>query len=60
MLGHNYMEPLVFGLSEKEEQGDSLGLSMFAAKTEAPYLIFNGCAIHGRNSENIESGTKQY
>ena len=42
MLGHNYMEPLVFGLSEKEEQGDSLGLSMYAAKTEAPYLVFNG------------------
>lgn len=42
MLGHNYMEPLVFGLSEKEEQGDSLGLSMYAAKTEAPYIIFNG------------------
>jgi quinolinate synthase len=42
MLGHNYMEPLVFGLSEKEEQGDSLGLSMYAAKAEAPYLIFNG------------------
>ena len=42
MLGHNYMEPLVFGLSDKEEQGDSLGLSMYAAKTEAPYLIFNG------------------
>ena len=42
MLGHNYMEPLVFGLSEKEEQGDSLGLSMYAANTDAPYLIFNG------------------
>ncbi len=42
MLGHNYMEPLVFGLSDKEEQGDSLGLSMYAAKTESPYLIFNG------------------
>ncbi len=42
MLGHNYMEPLVFGLSEKEEQGDSLGLSMYAAKTDSPYLIFNG------------------
>ena len=26
MLGHNYMEPLVFGLSDKEEQGDSLGI----------------------------------
>ena len=42
MLGHNYMEPLVFGLSTKEEQGDSLGLSMHAAKTVAPYIIFNG------------------
>ena len=42
MLGHNYMEPLVFGLSAKEEQGDSLGLSMHAAKTTAPYIIFNG------------------
>ncbi len=42
MLGHNYMEPLVFGLSERDEQGDSLGLSMYAAKAEAPYLIFNG------------------
>lgn len=42
MLGHNYMEPLVFGLSTKEEQGDSLGLSMHAAKTTAPYIIFNG------------------
>ena len=42
MLGHNYMEPLVFGLSEKAEQGDSLGLSMYAAKNAGEYLIFNG------------------
>ena len=42
MLGHNYMEPLVFGLSEKAEQGDSLGLSMHAAETEASYILFNG------------------
>ena len=42
MLGHNYMEPLVFGLSETEEQGDSLGLSMHAAETGASYIIFNG------------------
>jgi len=42
MLGHNYMEPLVFGLSAREEQGDSLGLSMYAARAEAPYIIFNG------------------
>jgi quinolinate synthase len=36
------MEPLVFGLSEPEEQGDSLGLSMHAAKTDSPYIVFNG------------------
>ncbi|MCZ6677281.1 MAG: quinolinate synthase [Candidatus Poribacteria bacterium] len=42
MLGHNYMEPLVFGLSQTEEQGDSLGLSMHAAKTESTYILFNG------------------
>jgi quinolinate synthase len=42
MLGHNYMEPLIFNLSEQQEQGDSLGLSMNAAKTEAPYIVFNG------------------
>ena len=36
MLGHNYMEPLVFGLSEKEEQGDSLGLSMYCLLYTSP------------------------
>ena len=42
VLGHNYMEPLVYGLSEKIEQGDSLGLSRSAAETEAEFIIFNG------------------
>jgi quinolinate synthase len=42
LLGHNYMEPLVFNLSRPEEQGDSLGLSRYAAETEADYIIFNG------------------
>ena len=42
ILGHNYMEPLVFNLSSVQEQGDSLGLSRYAAATEADYIIFNG------------------
>jgi quinolinate synthase len=42
VLGHNYMEPLVFNLSSREEQGDSLGLSRYAANTEAEYIVFNG------------------
>ena len=35
ILGHNYMEPLVFGLSNQSEQGDSLALSMSAAEAES-------------------------
>lgn len=42
ILGHNYMEPLVFGLSEQSEQGDSLGLSMSAVQTDSEFIIFNG------------------
>lgn len=42
MLGHNYMEPLVFGLSEESERGDSLGLSIIASESDFPYIIFNG------------------
>ncbi len=42
ILGHNYMEPLVFDLSAAEEKGDSLQLSMYAAKTKAPTILFNG------------------
>ena len=42
MLGHNYMEPLVFSLSGENERGDSLGLSLAASKTDSQYIIFNG------------------
>ena len=42
MLGHNYMEPLVFGLSTEKEQGDSLALSMKAVQTDSDIIIFNG------------------
>ena len=42
MLGHNYMEPLVFGLSTEKEQGDSLALSMKAVETDSDIIIFNG------------------
>ena len=42
ILGHNYMEPLVFGISNPNEQGDSLALSMSAVQTDSQYIIFNG------------------
>ena len=42
ILGHNYMEPLVLGISNQNEQGDSLALSMSAVQTDSKYIIFNG------------------
>lgn len=42
ILGHNYMEPLVFQLSGESERGDSLGLSRAAAKADNPIILFDG------------------
>ncbi len=42
LLGHNYMEPLVYQLSGEGERGDSLALSMIAAKSEKPIILFDG------------------
>lgn len=58
VLGHNYMEPLVFDLSEKEEQGDSLQLSMYAAKTEAPTILFNGVVFMAETAKVLNPGKR--
>ncbi len=42
ILGHNYMEPLVYLLSEEYARGDSLGLSRIAAKSDKPIVLFDG------------------
>ncbi len=42
ILGHNYMEPLVFQLSGEQERGDSLALSRIAAQSDAPMILFDG------------------
>ncbi len=42
LLGHNYMEPLVFLLSGEQERGDSLGLARRAAETDKPIILFDG------------------
>ena len=58
ILGHNYMEPLVFGLSATEEQGDSLGLSQYAAKTDADYIIFNGVPFMAETAKVLSPDKK--
>ena len=42
ILGHNYMEPLVYQLSGEKERGDSLALSRAAAKSDKPIILFDG------------------
>ncbi len=42
ILGHNYMEPLVYQLSGERERGDSLALSRRAAQSEKTTILFDG------------------
>ena len=41
-LGHNYMDPLIFNLSERYQRGDSLQLAQIASKTDNPIILVNG------------------
>ena len=60
ILGHNYMEPLIFNLSTREEQGDSLGLSRYAATTEADYIIFNGVLFMAETAKVLSPGKRVF
>ena len=42
ILGHNYMPPIIYGLSEEWARGDSLLLAQRAADTENPIILLNG------------------
>ena len=42
ILGHNYMHPLVFGLSDDRARGDSLALARHAAETTCPVILMDG------------------
>ncbi|MFQ5670038.1 MAG: quinolinate synthase [Acidobacteriota bacterium] len=42
ILGHNYMNPLVFQLAGHRARGDSLALSLLAARAPQPVILFNG------------------
>ena len=58
ILGHNYMEPLVFGLSDQGEQGDSLALSMCAAQADSDFIIFNGVRFMAETAKILNPGKK--
>ncbi len=54
ILGHNYMEPVLF-YSIPDFKGDSLDLSRKAAQTRQGYHRFLRCQVHGRDRKNPES-----
>jgi len=58
ILGHNYMHPLVYQLSEPDARGDSLGLSMYAAKATNPIILFDGVRFMAETAKILNPSKK--
>lgn len=58
ILGHNYMEPLVYHLSPEEARGDSLALSRYAAETDAPIILFDGVRFMAETAKILSPDKK--
>ncbi len=58
ILGHNYMEPLVYQLSGANERGDSLALSRRAAKAENPIILFDGVRFMAETAKILSPDKK--
>jgi len=58
ILGHNYMEPLVFYLSGEQERGDSLALSRRAAETDKPIILFDGVRFMAETAKILNPDKK--
>ena len=51
ILGHNYMNPLVYNLSNRDCRGDSLALSIKASRTDKPIILFNGVGFMAQTAK---------
>jgi len=58
VLGHNYMHPLIFQVSEQGERGDSLALSRFAAESDQPIIVFNGVRFMAETAKILNPSKK--
>lgn len=58
ILGHNYMKPLIYHLSGNEERGDSLALSMLAARTDKPIILFDGVRFMAETAKILNPSKK--
>lgn len=58
ILGHNYMAPLVYYLSEKHARGDSLALSRVAAGSDKPIILFDGVRFMAETAKILNPDKK--
>lgn len=58
ILGHNYMEPLVYQLSGELERGDSLALSRRAAQSDKPIILFDGVRFMAETAKILSPDKK--
>lgn len=58
VLGHNYMSPLIYNLSEKMERGDSLALARYAATTSKPLIVFDGVVFMAETAKILNPAKK--
>jgi quinolinate synthase len=58
ILGHNYMIPLVYQLSDEAARGDSLALSRYAAQAENPIILFNGVVFMAETAKILNPAKK--
>ncbi len=58
ILGHNYMHPLVFGLSDKRARGDSLALARHAAETTCPVILMDGVRFMAETAKILNPDKK--
>ncbi len=58
ILGHNYMDPLIYHLSPKQARGDSLALARYAASTDAPIILFDGVLFMAETAKILNPDKK--
>jgi len=58
ILGHNYMNPLIYNLSEADARGDTLALSMYAARTDKPIILFDGVRFMAETAKILNPSKK--